>query len=163
MTALLISLVLMVCVVTAIAAESGTGSMMIEVPNVVLPGWGGFKIPANTTEVKMPMYNPIRNADWYNLTFEVWAALPEDQIAEDAETQIVQKADENGNINETLYVLLYRSEQIAPGEEIEHVTLMQPLRAGKYEMFVHMQPYFIKSGEQVPNNGNLSIYLDVLK
>ena len=160
---LLVLFVLICCTCAANAADVDADEMLAEeLPNVALPGWGGFEIPSGTTEVDMYMNNPCRNQDWYNLTFEVWAAIPEDQIAEDAETQIVQESDENGNINETLYVMLYRSEQVKPGEGIEHIALTQPLSAGRYKMFVHMQPYFIMNGLPVPNNGNLFIYLDVL-
>lgn len=129
-------------------------------PNVTLPGWGEIYIDADTVNVWMPFYNPEKNEGYYDLTFALWAALPEEAIAEGAETQIIPEVDkETGELRETLYVKLFQSGLVAAGLYLQDVTLFQPVPLGEYRAFVHIQPYFVEDTTPTFSNGNVALTL----
>lgn len=136
----------------------------VQHPLVVLPGWAGFTIPADTVDVEMYMPNPAKNEGWYHLAFEVWAAIPEDQIVEGTETKIIVKRDDDGNpIGEVVFAKLYESGLVPPGMCLQFITLLQPMAEGLYEANVHIQPYYVETMQPVPNSGTVDVYLNVVK
>ena len=129
-------------------------------PNAVLPGWGGIHMEADTVNVWMPFFNPEENEGYYDLTFALWAALPEEAIAEDAETQIIPEVDkETGELREVLYTKLSQSGLVAAGLYLQDVTLFQPVPEGVYRAFVHIQPYFVEDTSPTFSNGDAALTL----
>ncbi len=132
-------------------------------PYVVFPGWAEITIEADSLDAWMPFYTPEKNEGWYDLTFELWAALPEEAIGEDTETQLVEVTDkETGETHEVLYAKLSQSGLVAAGLYLQEVTLLQTVPEGSYDAFVHMQPYYVESGMPTPNNGRIAILLHAI-
>lgn len=133
-------------------------------PNVTLPGWGEIYMEADTVKVWMPFYNPDKNEGYYDLTFALWAALPEDAIAEGAETQIVTETDkETGEAVEVLYTKLSQSGLVAPGLYLQDVTLFQPVPEGVYRAFVQIRPYYVEDTTPTMTSGQVALTLTVVK
>lgn len=132
-------------------------------PYVVFPGWAEITIEADSLDAWMPFYTPESNEGWYDLTFELWAALPEEAIEEDTETQLIEETDEEtGETREVLYAKLSQSGLVAAGLYLQEVTLLQTVPEGSYKAFVHMQPYYVESGMPTPNNGRIAILLSAI-
>lgn len=129
-------------------------------PNVALPGWGGIHMEADTVNVWMPFYNPDANEGYYDLTFALWAALPEEAIAEGAETQIIPEVDaETGELREVLYTKLSQSGLVAAGLFLQDVTLFQPVPEGEYRAYVRIQPYYVEDTTPTMSNGDVALVL----
>lgn len=103
-------------------------------PGVTIPGWGSMTIPAGQTEVKTKLPNPIENDGYYYLTFKI----------------ILNDSQE----------VLYESQLIPPGEEIQDITLSRSLGTGEYDITLHIQPYRI-SDKTPTNNADLQAKLIV--
>ena len=133
-------------------------------PNVALPGWGGIHMEADTVNVWMPFYNPEKNEGYYDLTFALWAALPEEAIAEGAETRIVAETDyETGEVQEVLYTKLFQSGLVPAGLFLQDVTLNQPVPEGEYRAYVRIQPYYVEDTTPTMSNGDVALVLNVTK
>ena len=132
-------------------------------PYVVFPGWAEITVEADSLDAWIPFYTPEKNEGWYDLTFELWAALPEEAIEEDTETQLVEETDEEtGETREVLYAKLSQSGLVAAGLYLQEVTLLQTVPEGSYKAFVHMQPYYVEDGMPTPNNGRIAILLNAV-
>ena len=153
----LISILLaLMCLTAGIASAESVGMP----PNVVIAGTVQISIPVDEVDVKVYLENPFENVGWYNLVYELWAALPVNQVAEGVETKLVTVNDDEGNvINETLYAKLFVSDYIAPGNILTSVKLTQPVPKGNYEAFLDVQPYYIENGVPTSNNVRLHITL----
>ena len=130
-------------------------------PNVMLPGWKEIHIEADTVRVWMPFFNPEANEGLYDLTFSLWAALPEDAIGEGIETELVEETDrETGETTQVLYAKLSQSGLVAPGLYLQDVTLFQPVPKGIYKAQVRMQPYHKEDTTPTQTSGTMVILLN---
>ena len=129
-------------------------------PNVMMPGWAEFRISAGEMDVRLPFYNPEVNEGWYDLTFALWAALPEESILTGVEKEYFSEEDEEtGEVHEVLYAKLLQSGVVPAGLYLQNVTLTQPVPNGTYRAFVHIQPYSVKTGAPTQVNGEVGIRL----
>lgn len=104
-------------------------------PGVVIPGWGGIKLPAGVTEAAASLYNPEANADLYYLTFELR----------------IKETDE----------VIFSTGLIPPGLYCNKVELTRPLEVGTYEAILHVQPYRMNESLSHTNNADLDVHLIV--
>ena len=130
---------------TPIAAEASQGAYVAETAaptrNITMPGWASITIAADTTEITrgVDFFNPDDNEGYYDMTFELFADL-------------------GGNGE---YVSLYRSGLVYPGNHVQKITLNQPVSAGTYDAYVHIQPYLKGSQSTALNSGNVQLELIV--
>ena len=130
---------------TPIAAEAAQGAYQEETveaaKNITMPGWASITIAADTTEITrgVDFFNPEANEGYYDMTFELFVDVE----------------------NSGEYVSVYRSGLVYPGNHVQKITLTQPLSAGTYDAYVHIQPY-LKGDQSAPlNNGNVQVELVV--
>lgn len=102
---------------------------------VVIPGITAATVPANETEVRLELFNPIENSGAYYLTFEL-------------------KVNINGK-----YESLYSSGLVEAGKRLNTITLSRPLAAGKYSAIVHIQPYRTDRERSATNNADIVLEL----
>ena len=86
---------------------------------VLIPGFGTWTIPPQTTKVNTKFYNPEKNEGKYDLKFEV--RVP--------------------NNSEKGYEVIYTSGLVKPGNYISKVTLSRGFAKGEYDATLHVQPY----------------------
>ena len=133
-------------------------------PNVTLPGWPETQIEADTKNVTVYFPNPEQNEGYYYLAFDLWAAIPEEDIEEGTVTRLVtEKNKETGEETEVLYAMIYSSGLVPAGYCLQEIELIQPLHAGSYKAFALMQPYYADTYSPTPNSGSMAITLDVVK
>lgn len=87
--------------------------------NVAIVGIRSLIINANTKDIKINLKNPIENEGLYYQTFEIRLL----------------------NANEEGYEVLYKSDMIKPGEEINEIMLSRGLSQGEYDAILYVQPY----------------------
>ena len=104
-------------------------------PNVAIPSWGSFTIPANKTNVSVDFFNPTANEGNYYMTFELCLA--------DGES-------------------LYQSGLVRAGDHIQNITLSRGLPAGTYDAYVHIQPYTADDDLIETNNADMALKLIVV-
>ena len=104
---------------------------------VTIPGWSTITIPANTTDVTMNFTNPEKNAGLYYLTFELRLMNGED------------------------FEVLYTSELVEPGMQIQKVQLARGLPEGEYDCVIHVQPYRMDEEQTPTNNADMKAKLIV--
>ena len=109
---------------------------------VSVPGFGTWTIPPKVTKVNTDFFNPISNADKYDLMFEVW--IPKD-------------------INDLSkgYDVIYKSGLVKAGNHIQEVTLSQGFEKGEYDAILHVQPYTVGETQTALNNANIKFKLIV--
>lgn len=150
--------------VMCLMAGVATAESVVTTPGVILPGWSSMTIAADSVNVETCFRNHEKNAGWYDLTFEFWAALPEEAILEGTETQVITSTDEEiGEEKQVLYAKLLLTDAVKPGEYLKEAVIAQPVPAGEYDAFVLIQPYYASSGEPTGNNGMLRFTLCVVK
>ena len=136
----------------------------VQRPNVSLPGWATTEIEADTVNVEVYFPNPEKNDGYYYLAFDLWAALPEEDIEEDTVTQLLtEKNKETGEETEVLYALIYSSGLVPAGYCLQEIELVQPVHEGSYKAFARMQPYYADTYEPTPNSGSMAITLTAVK
>lgn len=132
-------------------------------PNVALPGWVSLTIPADMTGVRVSLPNPKQNEMLYYLSFDLYAALPEEAIAENAETVTVDLTDkETGESVPTLFVKLYASGLVPPGYALQDIELTQAVPAGEYTGIVSIHPFYYENYMPTANTGNVLITLKAI-
>ena len=109
---------------------------------VAVPGFGTWTIPPKVTKVNTDFFNPLSNADKYDLTFEVW--IPND-------------------INDLSkgYEVIYTSGLVQAGNHIQEVTLAHGFEKGEYDAILHVQPYTVGETQTALNNANIKFKLIV--
>ena len=133
-------------------------------PNVILPGWPTTEIEADTKNVTVYFPNPEKNEGYYYLAFDLWVALPEEDIEEGTATKLVsEKNEETGEETEVLYAMVYSSGLVPAGYCLQDIELVQPIHAGSYKAFASMQPYYADTYSPTPNSGSMAITLNVVK
>lgn len=104
-------------------------------PNVAIPGWGSFTIPADKTTVSVDFFNPQANEGNYYMTFELKLATGES---------------------------LYQSGLVKAGDHIQTITLSRGLPKGTYDAYVHIQPYTADDELVETNNADMGLKLIVV-
>ena len=135
--------------------------------NIVMPGWGSFTIPANTTDIDkgIDMYNPSSNR-WYKCP-KCEAQLDDNLYCEECEKQ--HSKDEA--IEDLYYMsfalvledndeVIYESKLVEPNKHLQHITLTRPLEKGSYNAYVLIKPYKSDMATEC-NNGKVVITLNV--
>ena len=133
-------------------------------PNVVFYAWTTTGIEADTVNVEVYFPNPEKNDGYYYIAFDLWVALPEEDIEEGTETRLfTEKDEETEEETEVLYALIYSSGLVPAGYCLQEIELVQPVPEGSYKAFVSMQPYYADSFSPTPNNASLPITLNAVK
>lgn len=129
-------------------------------PNVTLPGWISFTIRADSADVRVNFPNPKANEELYYLSFDLYAALPEEALAADTETVVLNLTDkESGETVPTVFAKLYSSGLVPPGYALQDIELTQPVPAGEYTAIVQLHPFYYENYMPTPNSGNVAIKL----
>ena len=98
---------------------------------VAIPGRGKIKIPAGQKDnLNVKFHNPESNADYYYMVYEL------------------RLGDE----------VLYKSNRLDPGEEINTINLSRSLTPGTYDATIFVQPYRMED-DTATNNAVLEIEL----
>ena len=121
------------------ATDTPTYDVGVSEGEIAIPGWGSITIPSDRTDVVVDFFNPIENKDKYYLTFELC---------------IVNDSEEG-------FESLYTSGLCEPGSHIQNITLSRPLEKGRYEAFIHIQPYTMGEVQGKTNNANMKTELIV--
>ena len=121
------------------ATDTPTYDVGVSEGEIAIPGGGSITIPANKTDVIVDFFNPIENKDMYYLTFELC-------LVDDSEQG---------------YEVLYTSGLCEPGSHIQNITLSRPMERGRYEAFIHVQPYTMDESHTKTNNANMKTELVV--
>ena len=103
-------------------------------PNISIPGWTAIKLPANSREGQVSLYNPIENAEYYDLSFCL-----------------------SLDTGETVFT----TGLIRPGEKCSQVSLERELDAGEYQARLLIQPYLMDENHTPTNNAVINILLIV--
>ena len=160
-----VALMLLLCAAMPVQAGTPLQGPIVKQkrPNVTLPGWAEFNIAADTVNVRVPLRNSDKNTGWYDLAFELWAALPQEAIQEGIETKIIEeKDDQTGETHQVLYAKLLQTGMVKAGQYLQDVTLMQPVSAGTYSAIVYIQPYYVETGLPTQINGGVGIRLNAI-
>ena len=104
-------------------------------PNIAIPGWGSFTIPADKTTVSVDFFNPQANEGNYYMTFELRLATGES---------------------------LYQSGLVKAGDHIQTITMTRALPKGTYDAYVHIQPYTADDELVETNNADMALKLIVV-
>ena len=107
--------------------------------NKMPQGWEKIKIPANTKQVNIDLYNPEENLGLYYLTFEL---------------RLLNNTEEG-------YEVLYKSDLIKPGQHVQNIELTKSLTSGEYETIIHVQPYKMDEYKTPTNNADMKTMLVV--
>lgn len=116
------------------AGSSGQLKADISLPNIIIPGWTGIRLPAGKTEASVSLNNPEANKDYYDLTFTL-------RLKDGTE--------------------IFTTNLVAPGETCTSVTLLQELEPGEYPAHLFVQPYLRDDSHSPLNNADLEILLIV--
>lgn len=87
---------------------------------IKIPGFGRLYFPEGTDKVNVTLANPSDNHCYFVYTL---------------------------CLNEPEGELLYMSSAVNPGMALSEITLSKPLMAGEYELYIHVNPYDMNSGE----------------
>lgn len=142
-------------------------NIVIHSKNIVMPGWGSFTIPKDTTEINqgIDLFNPESNA---------WYKCPDcDSQLDDNFKCINEKCghvfDKDSALQDCYYMsfglyledndeLLYQSKLVSPGNHLQNITINRSLSEGEYNAYIFIQPY--KSDKATAcNNGKVKIKL----
>lgn len=91
---------------------------------IQIPGYSIIPVQADTTDVKVDLYNPEGNEVYFQISF------------------ILKDTGE----------VLYESKLIQPGQHLYDITLNQPLAAGDYDITIQYAT-FSTDGSYTPRNG----------
>ena len=103
-------------------------------PNIIIPGWTGIRLPAVKTNAPVSLNNPKANDGYYDLTFTL-------RLEDGTE--------------------IFTTNLVAPGETCTSVTLLQELESGEYPAHLFIQPYLRNDSHSPLNNADLEILLIV--
>ncbi len=135
--------------------------------NIVMPGWGSFNIPANTTTVEegMEVHNPIGN-HWYQCP-DCLCELRDDMCCPECGLTFTKE-----NAIERIYYMrfgiylsnnnecIYQSDLVAPGKYIQKFELTRPLAPGSYDAYVQIEPFFDDMASPT-NGGQVKLKINV--
>ena len=105
--------------------------------NVAIVGTKNLIINANTKDVEVNFVNPIENEGLYYQTFELRLL----------------------NDEETGYEVLYKSDMVEPGREINEITLAREIEKGEYDAILYVQPYRMDEEKTPTNDAKIKIKL----